>query len=61
MFHTLRPRDQVEGSGMGLAFVKKTVERAGGAVSVKSDGRGSEFTVTWPKKQQAVNLSERAA
>ena len=26
MFQTLKPRDQVEGSGMGLAMVKKNIE-----------------------------------
>lgn len=30
MFQTLRPRDEVEGSGMGLAIVKKLVEWKGG-------------------------------
>ena len=32
MFSTLRPRDEVEGSGMGLAMVKKIMDRAGGWV-----------------------------
>ena len=62
MFHTLRPRDEVEGSGMGLALVKKTVERFGGTIAVRSDGgRGTEFTFVWLKKQQSISLSERAA
>ncbi len=37
--------------GMGLAFVKRTVEIVGGSISLKSDptqGRGSAFLVTWP-------------
>jgi len=51
MFQTLKPRDEVEGSGMGLAMVKKTVEGLGGAVRVESTPsvRGSTFIFTWPK------------
>lgn len=48
MFQTLKPRDEVEGSGMGLAVVKKMVEAHGGRVRVESAGRGATFTVTWP-------------
>ena len=48
MFQTLRPRDEVEGSGMGLAIVKKTVEAHGGRVTVASQGRGTTFRVLWP-------------
>ena len=50
MFKTLRPRDEVEGSGMGLALVKKTIENMGGRIEVISnDGeRGTEFRVFWP-------------
>lgn len=51
LFQTLQPRDQVEGSGMGLAIVKKTVESMGGEVWVESDlGRGAAFRFTWPKR-----------
>ena len=51
IFQTLKPRDQVEGSGMGLAIVKKAVEHYGGTVSVTSDGqRGTTFAFTWPKE-----------
>ncbi|CAN5407159.1 hypothetical protein BH10CHL1_BH10CHL1_01080 [soil metagenome] len=50
MFQTLKPRDQVEGSGMGLAIVKKIVESRGGKISVESDaGHGATFRFTWPK------------
>lgn len=42
---------QVEGWGLGLAFVKRVVEAHGGQVSVKSQlQKGSVFTVTLPLK-----------
>ena len=48
MFQTLKRRDEVEGSGIGLALVKKTVESQGGAVVLESDGKsGSTFRFTW--------------
>lgn len=55
MFQTLKPRDQVEGSGMGLAFVKKTVGYFGGEIGIVSqEGAGAAFSFTWPKQQKAV-------
>ena len=48
LFQTLRPRDEVEGSGMGLAIVRKTVEAQGGTVMIESDPRGTTFRFTWP-------------
>ncbi len=48
MFQTLKPRDELEGSGMGLALIKKIVETYGGNISVYSEGRGCRFTFTWP-------------
>jgi signal transduction histidine kinase len=54
MFQTLRPRDQVEGSGMGLAMVRKNIELVGGTIKLESaDGRGSMFSFTLPKPLQA--------
>jgi signal transduction histidine kinase len=52
MFQTLKPRDQVEGSGMGLAIVRKTVEGLGGEIRVESrpPARGTAFVFTWPKQ-----------
>ncbi|HXF63210.1 MAG TPA: PAS domain S-box protein [Caldilineaceae bacterium] len=51
MFQTLRPRDRLEGSGIGLAVVKKIVEHVGGRVWVQSElGAGATFGFTWPKQ-----------
>ncbi len=61
MFQTLRPRDEVDGSGMGLAFVKKSVEVAGGEVTLRSDGRGCVFRFTWPRSQDDRNPVGEAA
>lgn len=50
MFQTLKRRDEVEGSGMGLALVKKLAHHHGGKVRVESKlGEGSTFIVSWPK------------
>lgn len=50
MFQTLKPRDQREGSGMGLAIVRKIVMSAGGTIGVESaPGKGALFRFTWPK------------
>lgn len=50
MYQTLRPRDQVEGSGMGLAIVKKVLMTYGGKIKVESEvGKGATFIFTWPK------------
>jgi signal transduction histidine kinase len=52
MFQTLKPRDQIEGSGMGLAIVKKTIEGLGGRIRVESapPERGTTFIFTWPRR-----------
>ncbi|BDI32879.1 hypothetical protein CCAX7_49300 [Capsulimonas corticalis] len=50
IFQTLESLDKVDGAGLGLALVKKIVERQGGAVSLESDeGQGADFGFTWPK------------
>lgn len=53
IFQTLKPRDHVEGSGMGLAIVKKTLDLVGGTITVESDvGAGTTFRFTWPTQGQ---------
>lgn len=50
MFKTLKSRDEVEGSGMGLALIKKIVEHYGGQIYLESTlGEGTAFYFTWPK------------
>ena len=50
IFHTLASRDRVEGTGIGLAIVKKLVDDRGGRVWVESEpGKGAMFCFTWPK------------
>ena len=50
LFQTLAPRDKVEGTGIGLAVVKKLIDRYGGEIRVESrKGEGATFQFTWPK------------
>jgi len=50
IFQTLKPRDQFESTGVGLALVKKIVQQQGGSVGIKSEeGQGATFIFTWPK------------
>ena len=50
LFKTLQPRDEVEGSGMGLSIIKKLLDYHNGSIAVESDGEnGTCFTFTWPK------------
>lgn len=50
IFQTLTERDTLESTGVGLAIVKKIVERQGGSIRVESaEGTGATFVFTWPK------------
>jgi len=60
LFQTLKSRDEVEGSGMGLAILKKTLELYSGNIKVQSEiGNGTCFIVAWPKViEQTTNMDE---
>lgn len=49
IFQTLQSRDDTESSGVGLAIVKKKVQRNGGQIRVESapPARGTTFIFTW--------------
>jgi len=50
-FRQIADTDDADGAGIGLALVKKTVERFGGSIEVASDPskcRGATFKVSWP-------------
>ncbi len=49
MFERVHPDKQYEGTGIGLAIVRKAIERMNGAVGVESDGiSGSRFWIELP-------------
>jgi PAS domain S-box-containing protein len=49
MFERVHPEQRYEGTGIGLAIVRKAVERMGGKVGVESDGlTGSSFWIQLP-------------
>ena len=51
IFQTLKPRDEVEGSGMGLSIVKKILENYQCHITVQNNSpRGTRMSFTWPKE-----------
>jgi signal transduction histidine kinase len=49
VFERVHPEKNYEGTGIGLAIVRKAAERMGGKVGVESDGvTGSKFWIQLP-------------
>jgi len=60
MFQTLQSRDVLEGSGMGLAIIKKVIESFGGEIRVESNGAdGSGFVFSWPVEVKGAEVGVR--
>jgi PAS domain S-box-containing protein len=60
LFQTLKRRDEVEGSGMGLAIVKKLVEQQNSCITVHSQGNGTgaQFRFQWPTLPSTIYAKE---
>lgn len=54
MFRRLRPRERIDGTGIGLSIVRRIVESVGGRAWVESElGAGATFRFTWPDAPSA--------
>ncbi len=57
IFQTLKPRDEVEGSGIGLTVVRKTLNQFHCQIELKSgETTGNCFTFTWPNEVKFKEL-----
>ena len=55
VFQRLHTREEYEGTGIGLAIVKKAISKLHGTISINSEfGKGSSFFVTLPKTQKEI-------
>jgi len=59
VFQRLHGKSDYEGTGIGLAVVRKIAERHGGSVTAKSSiGKGATFIITLPMTQPKVKETE---
>ncbi len=55
IFQRLHSRDEIPGTGAGLAICRRIVERHGGGIAVESaPGRGAVFTVRLPRADEGT-------
>jgi signal transduction histidine kinase len=55
VFQRLHTREEYEGTGIGLAIVKKAINKLNGSIDIQSEfGKGSSFCVTLPKTQKEI-------
>lgn len=55
VFARLHSRDEIEGSGLGLAMVRKILDEMGAKIWVEAaPGQGATFRFTWPKRAERV-------
>lgn len=56
-FTRLNPKDEFEGTGLGLSLCKKIVERHGGKISATGiPGIGATFTIILPLQQNEISI-----
>ena len=61
IFQRLNPREQYEGTGIGLAIAKKIVDKHNGNITARSTpGEGSVFVITLPRVQSELQKSRAA-
>ena len=59
VFQRLHPREEYEGTGIGLAVCRKITDRHGGTLVAKSsEGHGASFIITLPVTQPAETIHE---
>lgn len=53
---TLRPRDEVEGTGMGLSIARRIIKAYGGTLIVCASSNGSTFRISIPLDESRARL-----